>query len=349
MMKFNSCIKVNGKDISQSATIFIIAEAGVNHNGNMNTAKKLIDIAVEAGADAVKFQTFKAEEVILKDVEKAEYQTKTTSVNETQYDMLKRLEITQQQNIELKSYCVQKKIIFLTTPFDEKSLDELNVLDLPAYKIASTDLTNLPFLKRVAQKNKPIFLSTGMSYLEEVTLALEEIYQYNQDVVLLQCTANYPITDEEANLNVLDTFKEKFDVLLGYSDHTVGVGAAPYAVAKGVSVIEKHFTLDHALEGPDHKASLNPEELKNFVIAVRQAEKYMGSTIKMPTYSESRNRLALQKCFVAKKNILKGEYFTEENLAAKRTGGKGISPVYIKQVLQKRALQDFYKEEIIEI
>jgi len=348
-MKFNQKISLNGRIISNQSPVFIIAEAGVNHNGDMILAKELVDAAVDAKVDAVKFQTFKADKLILKTVDKAIYQLETTSSKETQYDMLKRLEVTQQQNIELKRYCDEKKIMFLTTPFDEESLDELDMLELPAYKIASTDVTNLPFLKKIAKKKKPIFLSTGMSYLEEIELALRTIYAYNKEVVLLQCTANYPIEDNEANLNVIDAFKEKFDMLFGYSDHTVGVGAAPYAIAKGVKILEKHFTLDCNAVGPDHKASLTPEQLSEFVQTVRRVEKYMGTSIKQPTMSESKNRLSLQKCVVAAEKIEKNELFMENNLATKRTGGKGISPIYFYEIVGRKAKKTFYVDDIIEI
>jgi len=264
-MKFNKNISLGNYKISSGKPVFIIAEAGVNHNGSMERAKILIDVAASSGADAVKFQAFKTENLILKNVEKAKYQIETTGDGESQFEMLKKLEITRDQNIELVNYCKKKNILFLTTPFDEESLDELDALDLPAYKVASTDATNLPFLKKIAQKGKPVFLSTGMCYLSEVRLALEQIHEFNQNIVLLQCSANYPIKDKDANLNVINTYKQEFDVLVGYSDHSVGIGAAPYAVPMGAVVIEKHFTIDKNMEGPDHRASLSPSELKEFV------------------------------------------------------------------------------------
>nr|NQU94575.1 N-acetylneuraminate synthase [Bacteroidota bacterium] len=346
-MKFNKKIKVGKYTISKDDPVFIIAEAGVNHNGNIDVAKQLIDVAVESGANAVKFQAFKTENLILKDVQKAIYQKKTTGVSESQFDMLKSLEITEEQNIELLNYCKANDIIFLTTPFDEGSLEELDILDLPAYKVASTDTTNLPFLKRIAQKGKPIFLSTGMSYLSEVKKALQEINAYNYDVVLLQCTANYPIRDEEANLNVIHTFRNTFDILVGYSDHSEGSGAAPYAVPMGVVVVEKHFTLDKSTAGPDHRASLSPSELKLFVAEIRKVEKYLGSFTKAPTGDEEKTRLSLQKSLVALQRINKGEEFTLDNLVAKRTGGKGISPVHYKDLIGKRATKHYEPDDII--
>ena len=348
-MKFNNEVVVSNKIINSNAPTFVIAEAGVNHNGNVEFAKKMIDLASEAGADAVKFQAFCTDALILKNVQKASYQVETTSKAENQYTMLKRLELSREKNLELKQYCQKKNIIFLTTPFDEVSLESLDELNLAAYKIASTDITNLPFLRNIAKKGKPIILSTGMSYMEEVELALQTIYPYNRDVILLQCTANYPIEDSEANLNVLDTFRERFDMLLGYSDHTVGVGAAPYAIAKGAVVLEKHFTLDKTADGPDQKASLSPDELKAFIREVRRAERFMGTGIKKPTFSEMRNRISLQKCFVARCNIKKGEKFSNDNIVAKRTGGAGISPIYEKEVLSCIASRDYEENDIVEI
>jgi N-acetylneuraminate synthase len=346
-VKFSKEIHVGNKIISEDSSVFIIAEAGVNHGGDIQVAKQLIDIAVDAGADAVKFQAFKTEHLILKDVDKAPYQKKTTNLAESQFEMLKRLEVTKEQNIELKQYCEAKNIIFLTTPFDEFSLDELDGLGIPAFKIASTDTTNLPFLKRIAQQGKPIFLSTGMTYLSEVEMALEVINEFNEDVVLLQCSANYPIENEEVNLNVINTYKKHFDILIGYSDHSVGVGAAPFAVPMGAKVIEKHFTIDKDGEGPDHRASLSPDELKRFIAQVRQVETFMGSAIKKPNLSELKTRASLQKSLVARKEIKQGDVFTEELIIAKRTGGKGISPIYYEDVLGKTASQDFAVDDII--
>jgi N,N'-diacetyllegionaminate synthase len=348
-MRFNKEIYIEGKLISDTSSTFVIAEAGVNHGGDMEIAKKLIDLAVEAKADAVKFQTFKTEHLILSDIQKAPYQKNTTDASESQFDMLKKLEVTREQNLELKHYCRDKGIIFLTTPFDEESLEELDELDLPAYKVASTDATNLPFLKKIAKKGKPIFLSTGMSYLSEVRLALETIYEYNKDVVLLQCTANYPIQDNEANLMVINTYRDTFDILLGYSDHSTGVGAAPFAIPMGVKVVEKHFTLDKTGEGPDHAASLSPGELIDFVKTVRRVELYMGNSVKEPSLSEKNTRKSLQKCMVASTDIKKGEIFSEDNLVAKRTGGIGISPIDFENIIGIKSYKTYKKNEVISI
>lgn len=260
MMAFNKNINIGTLEISEKARTFIIAEAGVNHNGDMCLAREMIDAASESGADAVKFQSFKADGLILKNIGKVPYQKATTDAAESQHEMLKRLEVATGQMMGLMEYCGKKKITFLSTPFEKESLDELDEMGVPAFKIAATDLTNIQFLRQAAEKGKPIILSAGMCYLEEVERALDAIYPINKDVILLQCTANYPIEDSEANINVIRTFKEKFDILVGYSDHSQGVGASPYAVAAGAKVIEKHFTLDKGMEGPDHKASVTPDE-----------------------------------------------------------------------------------------
>ncbi len=347
-MQFSQTISIEGKLIQNGSPTFIIAEAGVNHGGDMDVAKKLVDLAAEAGADAVKFQTFKTENLILSSVEKAPYQQETTDASESQMEMLKKLEVTKEQNLELMNYCNSKGILFLTTPFDEESIDDLDVLNLAAYKVASTDLTNIPFLRKLASKQKPIILSTGMSYLEEVRLALEAIYPINQEVILLQCTANYPIEDHEANLEIMNTFKSNFDVQLGYSDHTVGPGAAPYAIPMGAKVVEKHFTLSTEDEGPDHRASLKPDELVEFVKIVRKVDSFMGTHVKKPTLTELNTRASLQKCLVANKAIRAGELFTEDNIIGKRTGGKGISPIYFDEVVGKSAQRDYAPNDIIE-
>ena len=348
-MRFNKVINIAEKEISIISPTFVIAEAGVNHGGDMVIAKKLIDLAIDAKADAIKFQTFKTEHLILQNVQKAQYQKNNTDAIETQFEMLKKLEVGKEQNLELKKYCTEKGIIFLTTPFDEESLDELDDISLSAYKVASTDTTNLPFLKKIAKKGKPIFLSTGMSYLSEVRLALKTIYEYNKDVILLQCTANYPIQDWEANLSVINTYRDNFDILLGYSDHSEGVGAAPFAIPMGAKVIEKHFTIDKAAHGPDHAASLSPKELINLVKKIRKVEMYMGSGIKEPSLSEYKTRKSLQKCMVASQNIKKGEFFSENNIVAKRTGGKGISPIDYASIIGKKSHRNFMKNEVVTV
>lgn len=347
-MKFNKKIMVSDFEISEDSKTFIIAEAGVNHGGDIKVAKKLVDIAVEAGADAVKFQAFRTKKLIIENIEKAPYQIETTGSKESQADMLRKLELDHNAYIELMNYCSLKNILFLITPFDEGSLEELESIGVKAYKIASTDTTNLPFLEKVAKTGKPIILSTGMCYLDEVKAALEAIHKHNDKVILLQCTANYPIEDSEANLNVIVTFKREFDVLVGYSDHSVGIGAAPYAVPMGAKVVEKHFTIDKSLDGPDHLASLDPEELRKFVREVRKIETYLGGYSKEPTEAEKFTRKSLQKCLVAASSIKKGEIFSLINIVGKRTGGKGISPLRYQALLGRRASRDYTVDEIIE-
>lgn len=347
--RVNFCkeISIADKYISNSSQTFIIAEAGVNHNGDMSLAKELIDVAAEANVDAVKFQTFKSDKLILKDIEKAPYQKATTNCNESQYDMLKRLEMTKEQTFELMEYCRKMNIIFLSTPFEKTSLDELDELGVSAFKVAATDLTNIQFLRQVAEKKKPIILSAGMCYLEEVEQVLKAVYPINRNVILLQCTANYPIQDNEANISVIRTFQGAFDMLIGYSDHSQGIGAAPYAVAMGAKVIEKHFTLEKNMAGPDHKASVTPKELKQLVEDIRRVEKYIGDGMKMPSCSEQMTRKSLQKCLVANQNIRKGERYNAENIVAKRTNGIGISALYYDNVIGRTAQRDYEMNDII--
>lgn len=347
-MKFNRSITLGGKTISDDSPTFIIAEAGVNHGGDMSVARQLVDMAQEAGADAVKFQAFRTENLILETVEKAPYQQQTTEATESQFEMLKKLELAKSHYVELKEYCDSKGIIFLITPFDEGSLQELEEVGVAAYKVASTDTTNLPFIKKIAQTGKPVILSTGMCYMNEVELAMAEIHPHNKDVILLQCTANYPIKDEEANLNVIRTYKEAFETIVGYSDHSVGIGAAPYAVPMGAKVVEKHFTLDKSQEGPDHLASLDPDELREFVKTIRTIEAYLGGYKKEPTASEMNTRASLQKCLVAAEDIAEGAKFTEDNIVAKRTGGKGISPIKYRELVGQKAQRAYHKNEIID-
>lgn len=346
-MRFNRKILIGNIEISQNSPTFIIAEAGVNHNGDISLAKKLIDIAEKSGANAVKFQAFKTEYLILEDTQKAPYQLRTTSAIESQSEMLKKLELTKGQIIELQLYCKKKRILFLITPFDEFSLKELDDLALPAYKVSSTDCTNPLFLKSVAKRKKPIILSTGMTYLNEVYEALKAIYPFHRDVILLQCTSNYPIQDEEANLNIIRTYQEKFNLLIGYSDHSEGIGAAPYAVAMGAKIIEKHFTLDKTLPGPDHQASLIPSQLEELVREIRKVERYLGSSIKTPTKSELQTRKFVQKYLVCTQDLKKGESLTEEKIAARRTGGEGTSAIHYTKFIGRKTKKPLKKNEIL--
>ena len=348
-MKFNDQIQIGNKQISNNNPVFIIAEAGVNHNGDLETAKRMVDEACGAGVNAIKFQSFKTEKLILKNTEKAPYQKKTTSSEETQFEMLKHLEMDIHKMREIKDYCDEKQILFLSTPFEETSLEEVIGLEVKAVKIAATDLTNVKFLRQIARTGKPMILSAGMCYMDEVRLALETIYPLNKNVILLQCTANYPIEDSEANINVIKTFQNQFDILVGYSDHSSGVGASPYAVACGARIIEKHFTLDRNMVGPDHKASVIPEELRTLVKEIRKVEQYLGNGMKMPSVSEQQTRRALQKCLVAKEDINKGEIFTEKNVEAKRTNGKGISAIYYDKFVGRESGKEYKKDDILVI
>ena len=347
-MNFIKKIQIEKKEISQESQVYIIAEAGVNHNGRLDLAMKLVDIAKEAGADAVKFQLFKAENLILKDVEKAPYQKKTERKSKSQYEMLKSLELSFEDHAKIYTYCQKVGITYLCTPYDEESLEFLVELGVPAIKVASTDTTNLLFLEQVALKRLPVILSTGMSNLWEITKALETLYKSGcKKVILLHCTSNYPVSPEEVNLRVIPNLKKMFDVIVGFSDHTEGVGASPFAVALGAKVIEKHFTIDKNMEGPDHKASLSPSELKKMIEAIRYVEKILGNKIKEISPSERDTKPFLQKYLVAKTLIKKGEKITKEHLTAKRTGGKGIPPSLIEYILGRKANQDILENEPI--
>lgn len=330
-----------------SNKVYIIAEAGVNHNGDFSLAKKLVDVASSAGVDAVKFQAFRTKDLILENINKAPYQKTSTSKNISQTEMLRSLELKLEHYSELKNYCENKSMDFLITPFDYTSLEELELLKLKAYKVSSTDATNIPFLRKIAKTGKKIILSTGMCYMSEVEKAVKTIREFNDDLILMQCTANYPINDSEANLNVLKSYK-KFKCDLGYSDHTKGIGASLFAIPMGVKMVEKHFTLSKDLSGPDHSASLDPIELQDYVKQIRKVEQYLGSDIKEPTKSEMETRKSLQKCLVANKKIKKGEVFSNQNIVAKRTGGIGISPINCDDVFGMIAKRSFNFNEIIE-
>ncbi|WP_041484249.1 N-acetylneuraminate synthase [Desulfitobacterium metallireducens] len=327
----------------------IIAEAGVNHNGQLDTALKLVDVAAEAGVDAIKFQTFKSNNVVSKFAPKAAYQEKTTGTDETQLEMVKKLELSFENFRLIQNYCDQKDIIFLSTPFDLDSIDFLASLDLPIYKVPSGEITNLPYLMKIACLDKPVIMSTGMSNLDEVGLALNVLRDNGAGTVtLLHCNTQYPTLFEDANLKAMLALKERFGVTVGYSDHTLGIEAPIAAVALGATVIEKHFTLDKNMEGPDHKASLDPQELKAMVTAIRNVEVALGTGLKEPSDSELPNREVARKSIVAKRNITRGELLTEDNLTVKRPGN-GISPMKWFEVLGTTANRDFCEDELIEL
>lgn len=329
--------------------VFIIGEAGVNHNGDINLAKKLIDVAIEAKVDAVKFQTFKTEKIIGKFAKKAEYQNENTKINESQYDMVKKLELSFDEFKELKKYCDERNIIFISTPDDTDSVDLLADIKVPYIKIGSTEVTNLEYLKYIAKKNIPIILSTGMSTLGEVEKALNVIYsEGNKNVKLLHATTDYPTREDDVNLKAMVTMREAFKVEVGYSDHTLGNEAAIAAVAMGATVIEKHFTIDKSMEGPDHKASMEPEELKEFVIAIRKTEKILGSGIKGPTDREKKSIKDVRRSIVASRNLKKGTVLTRDMLEFKRPG-TGLYPEFVDFVVGKRIKRDIQEDEVINL
>ena len=341
-------IKIDNRYIGQGRPVFIIAEAGVNHNGSLKTAKKMIDAAKFAGADAIKFQAFKAEDLVTKDAPKADYQRDITS-EISQLQMLKGLEFSENEFRVLSRHCKNKKITFLATPFDSKSSEILHKIGIPVFKIASGDLTDIPLLLKIARYKKPIILSTGMASLKEVKKAVNLIYSTgNKDLILLHCTSDYPAKYEEVNLKAMDTLKREFGVPIGYSDHTPGIEISQAASAIGACVIEKHFTLDRDLPGPDHKASLEPHELKNLVKSIRNIEKAMGNGIKKPQKSEIGIKIIARKSIVASCDISKGSKMTREMLAIKRPG-TGICPSKLDSVVGKLAKKDFFKDELIKI
>lgn len=328
----------------------IIAEAGVNHNGNMDIAKRLIDAAADAGVDYVKFQTFKTENLVSFNAPTAEYQ-KAATQETSQYAMLKRLELNEQQHIELIEYCNKKGVKFLSTAFDMDSIDLLDSLNLDLWKIPSGEITNYPYLARIAATGKPIIMSTGMCDTSDINNALDALIENgatNESITLLHCNTQYPTPYEDVNLLAMNTIKSDYGLATGYSDHTQGIEIPIAAVALGACVIEKHFTLDRNMEGPDHKASLEPAELKKMVEAIRIVEQALGSTSKTVSPSEAQNKSIARKSIVAKRNIHKGETLTEDNITIKRPGN-GISPMKWREVIGTPATRDFAPDEPIEM
>ena len=329
--------------------VFIIAEAGVNHNGSIETAKRLVDVAALAGADAVKFQTFKAENLVCKNAKKAAYQMETTDSSESHFDMLKKLELSPEMHQDLIEYCKIKNIMFLSTPFDIDSLKYLIQCSMATIKIPSGEITNYPLLREIGHTGKPVILSSGMSKLEEVKAAVNVLRENgSQDVTVLHCNTEYPTPYSDVNLRAMLTLKENLGVAVGYSDHTRGIEVSVAAVALGATVIEKHFTLDKSMEGPDHKASLAPNELCEMVRQIRNIEVALGDGIKEPSSSEKRNIDIVRKSIVAKKDIRQGDMFAEDNLITKRPG-TGISPMQWNEVIGQRAIRDFKADELIEV
>ena len=356
-------------------SVFIIAEAGVNHNGSLEMASKLVDVAVAAGADAVKFQTFKTENLVSRAAPKAEYQRKTTDPGETQFEMIKKLELDEDSHRILLNHCKKSGIQFLSTPFDHESVDLLaQKLDLSSLKIPSGEITNGPLLLHVAHSGKPIILSTGMSTIDEIEQALGVIaYGFvskgkpplrgefrsafsseegqaalKEKVTLLHCTSEYPAPFEDVNLKAMATMSEAFGLPVGLSDHTTGIAVSIAAVALGAAIIEKHFTLDRNLPGPDHRTSLEPDELRTLVRSIREVEVALGDGVKQPAKSELKNLAVVRKSLIARKDIRAGEVFTPSNLCVKRPGG-GITPMCYWDFLGRTAIRDYHRDEKVDI
>ena len=333
-------IQVGNKLIGAAQPVFMIAEAGVNHNGDLKRARALIDVAVEAGADAVKFQTFQADRLATPDAPKADYQLRTTGDSESQLDMLRRLELSPDAHRELQSYCHERGIIFLSTPFDDVAVDLLDELGVPAFKISSGDLTNSPLLEHVASKGKPVILSTGMSELSELIEAVSVLNTAGcENPVLLHCVSNYPADAAEVNLRAMQTMRSAFDVPVGFSDHTEGIDVALAAVALGACVIEKHFTLDRTLPGPDHRASLEPAELRELVRSIRRVETALGNGRKVPSASEVETAKVARRSLVAARDIPAGVTL-ERSMVVMRRPGTGMSPGMLETLLNRRAVRE---------
>ena len=328
--------------------IKIIAEAGVNHNGSVKLAKQMIEEAAKAGADYIKFQTFKPEKLVSKYAQKADYQKKMTGSQESQLQMLEKLALSYDDFVELKKYCEQIGIGFLSTPFDEDSIRFLNRLDMDFWKIPSGEITNYPYLVQIAQTGRDIVLSTGMCEMDEIADAMKVLEENGAgNISLLHCNTEYPTPYEDVNLLAMNQMREVFNKQVGYSDHTVGIEVPIAAVALGAEIIEKHFTLDKNMEGPDHKASLEPLELSQMICSIRHIEKSLGDGNKKRTASEQHNVVAVRKSIVAKCEIHKGELFTEKNLTVKRPSN-GISPMKWNEIIGTRAQRDFLEDELIE-
>lgn len=328
-------------------SVYIIAEAGVNHNGNIDTALKMIDKAKECGCDCIKFQTYKTENLVTKSAKKAEYQVQNTHNDDSQYSMLKALELSYNDFTTLKNYCDNVGIDFMSTPFDKESVDLLEDLEVTSYKMSSGDITNKQLLEYVASKRKPMIISTGMCMMDEVIEAVDWIeHAGNKEITLLHCTSNYPAPYDEVNMNAMLTLKREFPYTIGYSDHTKGIIIPIMAVAMGAQVIEKHFTLDKNMDGPDHKASLDVMELKEMVASIRTIESAMGDGVKAPSQSELSTRNVARKSIVLKKAMKKGDIIKKEDLDIKRPGD-GIAPKYMEQLQGKVLVRDIEADELL--
>ncbi len=344
-------IKIGNKKIGKGNPCFIIAEAGVNHNGRLDLAYKLVDIAKDSGVDAVKFQTYKTKDLVTGSAKMAEYQVKNTGKRQNQEQMLQSLELGYQDFAKLKKYCDKKKIIFLSTPHTEDSFEFLKRI-VPAFKIGSGDLTNLPFLEKVAKAGKPVILSTGMATLKEAKEAYQIVKKHNPKVIILHCSTEYPCPLEDVNLRVLKTFAKNFDCPIGYSDHTQGIDVTIMAANLGALVVEKHFTIDKKMAGPDHRASLSPSELKEMVKAIRSGKKIeipelvLGSSVKKPTAKELQSAKVARKSLVANIDIPKGVAITSKMIAIKRPG-TGIAPKYLDKIIGKVVKREILRDSLI--
>ena len=342
-------IFIENRIISETSPVFIIAEAGVNHNGDLKMARELIEKAAACGADCIKFQTFSAERIATKSAPKAKYQLQTTDATESQLDMLKKIELSPEHHMELKKFAEESNMIFMSTPFNFEDIDLLESIGISAYKIGSGQIIELPFLRRIAETGKPVLLSTGMADMDEIEEALKAIRETgNEQVILLQCTTNYPSRIEDANLRVIPAFQSAFGTLTGYSDHTVGEEAAISSVALGARVIEKHFTLDNNLPGPDHSSSITPDKLKSLVEKIRRAESSLGRAEKAPADIEKENAVGVRRSIVASRNIKNGEIVNKDNITFKRPA-TGISPRLYDRIIGKKAARDISSDEILQM
>ena len=343
-------INIGGKNVGDNQPVFVIAEGGVNHNSNLDLALKLIDAAADAGADAIKFQTWRAEQLVTKAGKMAEYQKRNTGKEESQFDMLKKLELKEGWYPQLFQRAKEKGIILLSTPHGGfEAIDFMEQYNFPAFKIASGDITNLPFLEYAARKGKPMLVSTGMSTMEEIKEAVDTIKQTGNDQILVfHCTTDYPLAPENINLKAMQTLMKELDVLVGYSDHTIGDQAAIIAVTLGACMIEKHFTLDRTMQGPDHIASTEPKEFKEMVVKLKHIPTIMGSGVKKPLTPELQYISVARKSIVANCDIKAGEKFTSENLAIKRPGS-GIPPREFKNILGKIATRDISQDTLLDL
>lgn len=341
-------VRIKDFKIGRKHPCFIIAEAGVNHNGDIDIAHKLVDAAKLAGVDAVKFQSFKSEALVTPLSRKADYQLKTTDGDHSQLSMLKKLEIPASDQARIKKYCDEKGILYLCTPYEQESADQLEHIGVDAYKIASTDIANIPFLRYLAKKNIPVLLSTGMSDLGDVEKSVNALKTNGLEgkIIILQCTSEYPAPFKDINLLAMQTMETAFHCPVGFSDHTPGIGASPWAVAAGACVIEKHFTLDRHMDGPDHKASINPKEMKELVETIRNVELALGDGIKNIMPSEAKNKLKMQKSLVTMNKLSAGQTIQPEDLTCKRPG-TGLPPAWIDRVTGMQAAKDIAKDQVL--